>query len=139
MSANQARQVGWVQLELSDMRLALNMAKMAKGEFLCAAIEETQYLIKKPRTEVREEMQWGVEFPRPKMCRQQYKATEQCFVNHTTGCLSCQTGTAKKPQTPWRHKETVALPLNRCGQLTSDPMPPLPGNAPGTSGNNSGA
>jgi len=40
------------------------MAKMAKGGFSRAAIEETQQLIKKPRGEVREEKKRGVEFPR---------------------------------------------------------------------------
>jgi hypothetical protein len=37
-----ARQGGWVQLEQSDMRLALNMTNMAKGGIPRAAIEETQ-------------------------------------------------------------------------------------------------
>jgi len=41
-----SRQGGQVQLQQSDMSLALNMAKMAKGGFSCAMIEETQYLIK---------------------------------------------------------------------------------------------
>ena len=63
MSATMARQGGRVQLEQSDMRLALNMAKMAKEGFSRAAIEETKYLIKKPRAEVREEKKRGVEFP----------------------------------------------------------------------------
>jgi len=52
MSASMARQGGRVQREQSDMCLALNMAKMAKGGFLCATIEETQQLIRKPPTEV---------------------------------------------------------------------------------------
>jgi len=55
MSATMARQGGLVQLEQSDMRLALNMAKMAKGGFSQAAVKEMQQLIKKPRAEVREE------------------------------------------------------------------------------------
>ena len=46
MSGTMARQRGWVQLEQSDMRLALNMAQLAKGGFSRATIEETQYLIK---------------------------------------------------------------------------------------------
>jgi len=54
MSATVATQEGRVQLEQSDMRLALNMAKMAKAGFSRAAIEETQFLIKKPRAEVQE-------------------------------------------------------------------------------------
>jgi hypothetical protein len=49
-----ARQGGQVQLEQSDMRLALNMAKKAKEGFSHAAIAETKYLIQKPRAEVRE-------------------------------------------------------------------------------------
>jgi len=46
MSATMARQGGWVQLEASNMRLALNMAKMAKGGISCAIIVETPYLMK---------------------------------------------------------------------------------------------
>jgi hypothetical protein len=42
MPATMARQGGQVQLKQSDMHLALNMAKMAKGGFSRAAIEETQ-------------------------------------------------------------------------------------------------
>jgi hypothetical protein len=52
MSATWARQGGRVQLEQSDMRLALNMAKMAKEGFLRTAIEEMKYLIRTPRSEV---------------------------------------------------------------------------------------
>jgi len=59
-----ARQGGRVQHEQSDMRLALNMTKMAKEGFLRAAIEETQQLIKKPCAKVREEKKRGVVFPR---------------------------------------------------------------------------
>jgi len=50
MSATMARQGGRVLLEQSDMRLALNMAKMAKRGFSRAAIEQTKYLIKKSPT-----------------------------------------------------------------------------------------
>jgi len=63
MSARMARQGGRVQLELSDMHLALNMTKMAKGGFSCAIIEETQYLIKTPPAEICEEKKPGVAFP----------------------------------------------------------------------------
>ena len=45
MSAAMARQGGRVQLEQTEICLALNMAKMAKGGFLHAAIDETQHLI----------------------------------------------------------------------------------------------
>jgi len=63
MSAIMARQGGRVQLEQSDMCLALNMAKMAKGAFSSVAMKETQYLIKKPRPAVQEGKKRGVEFP----------------------------------------------------------------------------
>jgi hypothetical protein len=69
MAATMARQGGRVQLEQSDMRLGLNMAKMAKEGVSCAAIEETKYLIKKPHTEVREEKMRGVEFPGHKLVK----------------------------------------------------------------------
>jgi len=45
MSATMARQGGRVQLEQSNMCLALNMAKMAKEGFLRTTTEETKYLI----------------------------------------------------------------------------------------------
>ena len=64
MSATMARQGGRVQLEQSDMRLALNMAKMAKEGFSRAAIEETKYLIKKPCGEVQDAKKRGVAFRR---------------------------------------------------------------------------
>jgi len=63
MSATMARQGGRVQLEQSDMHLALNMAKMAKEGILRSTIEETKYLIEKHSAEVHEEKKWGVEFP----------------------------------------------------------------------------
>jgi len=63
MSATMVRQGGQVQLEQSDMHLALNMAKMAKEGFSHAPIEETQQLLEKPRAEVREEKTRGVVFP----------------------------------------------------------------------------
>jgi len=69
MSETMAGQGGRVQLEQSDMRLALNIAKMAKEGFSRAAIERTKYLIKKPRAEVREEKKRGVEFAGHKMVK----------------------------------------------------------------------
>ena len=96
MSATMARQGGQVQLEQSDMRLALNMANIAKGGFSRAAIEEMQQLIKKPRAEVREEKKRSVEFPghnnvKAAIERHPAKVRE----NQTDGCIPCQNGTAK--------------------------------------------
>jgi len=63
MSTTMARQGGRVQLVPSDMRLVLNMAKMAKEGISRSAIEETKYVIKKTRTKVREEKKRGVVIP----------------------------------------------------------------------------
>jgi len=52
MFATMARPGGRVQLEQSDMRLALNMAKIAKVGFSGTTIEETQFVIKKPHAKV---------------------------------------------------------------------------------------
>jgi hypothetical protein len=55
MSATMGKQGGRVQLEQFDMRLALNMANVAKEGCSRAAREKTKYLLKKPCTEVQEE------------------------------------------------------------------------------------
>jgi len=105
------RQGGWVQLEQSDMGLALNMAKMAKGGFSHSTIEKTQKLIMTPCAEVREDMLRGVLFPghnKVKAATERHSAMVR--ENQTDGCLPCQNGTAKNPQTRWRHKGTGAPP-----------------------------
>jgi len=140
MSATMARQGGRVQLDHSNMRLALNMAKMAKEGFSRAAIEETKYLIKVPRAEVREEKMRGVGFPRHKKVKaviQRYPA--MLFQNQTSGCLPCQNGTAKNPQTRWTRKGTCAPPPARRREQISEPTPPLPGTPPAPTGNTSRA
>jgi len=104
MSATMARQGGRVQLEQSDMRHALNMAKMAKEGFSRAAIEETQ-LMKKPRAKVHEEKKRGVEFPgHKKLKAAAERHPAMVYKNHTDGFLPCQDGTTKIPQTRWRCK-----------------------------------
>jgi len=140
MSATMAKQGGRVHLEQSDMRLALNMAKMAKEGFSRAAIEETKYLIKKPRAEVREEKKRGVEFPGPRKVKaaiQRHRAILR--HNQLPGCLPCQNGTAKNPQTRWRRKGTGAPPPARRRVRTPEPTPPPPGTPPAPTGNTSGA
>jgi hypothetical protein len=93
------------------MCLALNMAKMAKEGFLRAAIEDMKYLIKTLRAKVQEEMKRGVEFAghsKVKAAIQRHPA--KLRHNQTSGCLRCQNGTAKNPQTRWRRKETGENP-----------------------------
>jgi len=135
-----ARQGGRVQLGQSDMCLALNTAKMAKEGVLRATIEETKYLIKKPRAEVREEKKWRVEFPGHKKVQaaiQRHLAMLR--RNQMSGCLPCQNGTAKNPQTRWRPKETGTPPPDRCRERTPERTPPLPGMPPAPTANTSEA
>jgi len=111
MSPTMARQGGRVQLEQSDMRLALNMAKMAKEEFSHTVIKETQQLLKKPLAEVREEKKLDVVFPRHNKVNaaiEPHPAMVQ--ENQPHGCLPCPNGTAKNLQTRGRRKGTAAPP-----------------------------
>jgi len=140
MSATMARHGGRVQLEQSDMRLALNMATMAKEGFSCAAIEETKYLIKKPCAEVREEKKWGVEFPGHKKVKaaiQRHPA--MLHQNQTSGCLPCHNGTGMNPQTRWTCKGPGAPPPTRRRERIPEPTPPPPGTPPAPTCNTSGA
>jgi len=119
MSATMARQRGWVQLEQSNMCLALNMAKMAQEVFSQTAMEETQQLIKKPRTEVRKEKKLVVVIPwhsKVKAAIERHPAMVR--ENQSDGYLPCLNVTAKIPQTCWRRKGTGAPPER--------PAPPRP-------------
>ena len=135
-----ARQGGRVQLEQSDMRLALNMAKMAKEGFSRATIDETKYLITKPRAEVRDDKKRGVEVPghnKVKAAIQRHPAMLR--HNQTPGCLPCQNGTAKNPQTRWKRKGRGAPPPAGRRVRTPEPTPPPPSTPPAPTGNTSGA
>jgi len=126
MAATMARQGGCVQLEQSDMRLALKMANMAKEGFSRAAIEETQQLIRKPPAEFRDEKKWGVEFPGHKKVKAAMGShPAMVYRNHTAGCLPCQNGTAKNPQKRWRRTGTAAPPPDPAAPPPD--WPPLPG------------
>ena len=109
---------------------------MAKEGFSRAAIEETKYLIQKPRTEVREQKKWGVEFPghnKVKAAIQRHPAMLR--QNQLAGCLLCQYGTAENPQTHWRRKRTGAPPPDRRRERAPEPTPPLPSTPPAPTGN----
>jgi hypothetical protein len=125
MSATMAKHGGRVQLDQSNMRLALNMAKMATEVFSQAAIEETQQLIKQPCAKVRELKKRGVEFPGHNMVNAAIKRHPAMVrENHMDSCLPCRNGTTKNPQTCWKRKGTGAL-LPR--QAPAQPrMPPVP-------------
>ena len=105
-----------------------------------AAMEQRQFLIKKPRTKVREEMKLGVEFPGPKEVKAAMERHRAMLCqNQMAQCLLCQNGTAKNPQTRWRRKGTGAPPPDRRRQPTPEAMPPLPETPPAPTGNSSRA
>jgi len=111
---------------------------MDKEGFSRAAIEETKYLIKKPPAEVREEKKRGIEFPGHK----EVKAAVQRHPamlrqNQTSGCVPCQNGTAKNPQTCWRLKGTGSPPPTRRRERTPEPTLQLPGTPPAPTANSS--
>jgi len=123
MSASMARQGGRVQLEQSDMRLALNMAKMAKGGISRGTREETQQLSKKPHADIREEKMRGVEYPghnKVKLASERHTAMVR--ENQTDRCLPCQNGTAKNPETRWKRKGKTA-PSPRLAPLRPESSP----------------
>jgi hypothetical protein len=128
MSATMARQGGRVQLEQSDMRLELNMAKTATGGFSHNVIEETQFLIENPCAKVRDKKKLIVGFTGRKMVKATIERHPAMLCqNHTASCLPCQNGTAINPQIRWRLKGSCASPSDRCRHLTAVPMPPQHG------------
>lgn len=87
----------------------LNIAKMAKVGFRHTARKEMQYMIRKPRTEVREERKLSVEISVPKIV----KAVMECHLamlcaSYMDRFLPCQHGTTKTLQTHWRQAGTGA-------------------------------
>jgi len=130
-----ARQGGRVQLEQSDMCVALNMAKMAKGGLSRAAREEAQQLITKPCAVVWEEKMRGVEFPGHRKVKASIERhPAMVYENQTDGCLPCHNGTSRYPRTGWRRKGTGAPPPVQPRQPTPELTPPLPGTPPVPSG-----
>jgi len=94
MAATMAKKRDRVPLEQSDMCLALNIAKMAKGGLLCASIGEWQYLIHEPHGAGQEEKKRGVEFPghnNMKVAIARHPA--MVHQNYTSRCFACQNGT----------------------------------------------
>jgi hypothetical protein len=140
MSATMATQGGRVQLEQSDMRLAFNMAKMANEGFSLPTIEETKYLTKKSRAEVQEEKKRGFEFPgHNKVKAAIQRHPPMLHQNQMSGCLPCQNGTAKNPQTRWRREATSAHPPARRRVRPPELSPPPPSTPPAPTGNTSAA
>jgi len=89
-----ALQGGQVQLELSDMCLALKMSEMAKGGQLHTAIDGTQYRIQLLPRKAQEQTMWGVQFPSDTMGNTAIERKPAIIrQNHTAGCFPHQNRT----------------------------------------------
>jgi hypothetical protein len=127
-----------------QLRLVLMTAKMAKERLSHAAMNETRYLIKIPRAEVREEQMQGVQFPGGyKVKAAILRLPAMLCQNFTPICLPCLNGTALMRPIRWRCKRTDSPPPNQLKQPTPEPTPqptpPLPWTPPAWTSNNCGA
>jgi len=103
------------------------MAKMGKGGFSHATIEEMKFLIKKPWAEVRQEKKWGVDYPGDKNVKAAMERhPAMLWENQPDGCLACQNGTAQNPQTRWRCNGTGTPPPERPRDPTPEQSPHPP-------------
>jgi len=111
----------------ADMHIALNMAKSPKEGFCAPQWRKRNSRSKKLCAEVREEKKRGVEFPGHRMVMALIESHSAIVCeNHTDGCLPCQDGTQKNPQTHWRRIGTYAPPPDRPRQATPEPIPTPP-------------
>jgi hypothetical protein len=95
-------------------------------------LDETQDLIKKPRTKVEEEMMCGVQFPEHNKVQAAIEwHLAMLRQNHMTRCLPCHNGTANTPQTHFRCNGTGAPLPNRRSWQTPMPTPELTPSLPG--------
>jgi len=111
MSAIMARPGGRVQLDQSDMRLAFNMAKMARRGFSRAKLQKTQQQTKKAPADVREKTKQVVVFPAHNHVNAALESHPAMVCeNQTDDCLPGRNDNAINSQTPWRRKGTGGPP-----------------------------
>jgi hypothetical protein len=116
------KQAGRVQLEQSDLRLAMNTIDKSNFGLTPANINETLEIIRKPRAELREEKRRGVQFEGHKNVKsvlQVHPAMNK--AKQLTGCLPCQNGIANNPATRW--KRGIDKQRRRTGDKRPAPAP----------------
>lgn len=100
-----------VQLEQSDMGLALNVAKIAKVGFPHTTIKETQDQIKIPHVDVKESRKQGVQFVGHRNLKDGFERhPAMCCENQTCGCLHCHNCTTPHGQICWRYNGLIVPP-----------------------------
>jgi hypothetical protein len=106
------------------MLLAVNTAKMAKGEFLRSPIQITQQLMQKPGTTVRNATNPGFECPSHHKVKAVIKSHPAMVDNNQlNSCVTCQIGMAKNAQMSWSHKISLAPPPVPAAPLSGNPPP----------------
>jgi hypothetical protein len=140
MSDTMARQGGLWQLKQSHMHLASNIMKIATGGLLRTPMQKKQYVIKKPRSKVRDEKKQAVQYPGYEKVKTAIDNHLAIFPqNHMAGFLPCQNGTVQNTQKGWRHNGSDSRPPDRRRQPTPHLTLPLPTTPSAPTGNNSGA
>jgi hypothetical protein len=123
MSATKATQGGSVQLEYSNMYLALEMAKIATGGFSHTSIDVTQCLVNKQHTKFREVQKWGIAFAGDTMLKAAIERHPAMLRhNKMNRFFSRQRVTAKNQQTCWRCHSAGAFLPNRHRLPSPDPL-----------------
>jgi hypothetical protein len=117
------------------MHLAMNMGYMAKEGFFCAALEETQWIIKRPCAEVREEMKLIVQFHGDiKVNAAPERHPAMVYNTQPDAWLPYHNGTGKNTQTSWRHRDTGPLaPQSMVLSPRQSSLPKPPPVSPGDS------
>lgn len=107
IAAAMCKQAGRVQLEQSDLRLAINTIDKAINGLTWTNCQETVNIIRKPRAELREEKRKGITFEGHKSVKA-VLGTHPAMVyeNQGRGCLVCQDGIAHNPDTRWKRRGT---------------------------------
>ena len=101
-TADLAWQASRVTIEQTDMRLVRNHQRKNKQGLMDENVREIFKIIKKPRAEQRAEKAWGLRFEGEKKVKHSQDPHPANVVeNQPPGCLECQDGIARNPETRW--------------------------------------
>ena len=102
-TADLVRQVGRVTIEQTDMKLVKNHERKTKEGLTAENVGEIVKIIRMPRAEQRAEKAWGLRFECEKNVKHSQDPHQANIIeNQPPGCLECQDGIARNPETRWR-------------------------------------
>ena len=101
-TADLARQAGRVTIEQTDMRLVRNHQRKNIEGLTPENLNEIVKIIRKPRAETRAEKALGLRFEGERSVKySQDPHPANVVANEPPGCLICQDGIARNPETCW--------------------------------------